>query len=109
MEIDRELFTKGAYIEMPGTEFWNESRTEMNIGRWSRRTFSEAGKSIPDSDIEKFVNLYYPKDSSQIKTINEKFRNMLVLNGLENVKKYHPSVIAKRYCQLYSFFYNYDQ
>ena len=25
---------------------------------------------------KKFVNLYYPKDSSQIKTINEKFRNI---------------------------------
>lgn len=40
---------------------------------------------------------------------NEKLRNKLVLNGLENIKKYHPSLIAKRYCQLYNFFYNYDQ
>jgi FkbM family methyltransferase len=27
---------------------------------------------------KKFVNLYYPKDSSQIKTINEKFRNSVL-------------------------------
>jgi hypothetical protein len=109
MEIDRELFTKGAYIEMPGTEFWNESRTEMNIGRWSRRTFSEAGKSIPDSDIEKFVNLYKAtfdskdEDNSNLQLLSgEDIRHWYLEDNYENRKgQLGASCMRYKSCQNY--------
>ena len=84
MEIDKELFTQGNHIKMNGSEFWNESRTEMNIGRWSRRTFSEAGKSIPDSDIEKFVNLYKAAFDSK----DEDNSNLQLLSG-EDIRHWY--------------------
>ena len=37
--------------------------------------YNYKNKTLPPKK-KKFVNLYYPKDSSQIKTINEKFRNI---------------------------------
>jgi hypothetical protein len=42
-----------------GSEFWTKARTEIGIGRWVRRIFTEVHKStIADSKIEEFVNLY---------------------------------------------------
>jgi hypothetical protein len=42
-----------------GSEFWTKSRTEIGIGRWTRRIFTEVHKStVLDSKIEEFVNLY---------------------------------------------------
>ena len=42
-----------------GSEFWTKARTEIGIGRWVRRVFTEVHKStILDSKIEEFVNLY---------------------------------------------------
>jgi len=42
-----------------GSEFWTKARTEIGIGRWVRRIFTEVHKStILDSKIEEFVNLY---------------------------------------------------
>lgn len=109
MEVDKELFTKGDYIEMPGTEFWNESRTEMNIGRWSRRTFSEAGKSIPDSDIEKFVNLYKAtfdskdEDNSNLQLLSgEDIRHWYLEDNYENRKgQLGASCMRYKSCQNY--------
>jgi len=40
-------------------ELWTKGRTEIGIGRWSRRVILELHKSsISDSEMEKFVNLY---------------------------------------------------
>ena len=42
-----------------GSEFWTKARTDIGIGRWVRRIFTEVHKStILDSKIEEFVNLY---------------------------------------------------
>jgi len=42
-----------------GSDFWTKSRTDIGVGRWVRRIFTEVYKStIPDSKIEVFVNLY---------------------------------------------------
>lgn len=42
-----------------GSDFWTKARTEMKIGRWVKRIFTEVHKSqINDTDIEKFVNSY---------------------------------------------------
>ena len=42
-----------------GSEFWTKARTEIGIGRWTRRIFTEVHKStVLDSKIEEFVNLY---------------------------------------------------
>lgn len=42
-----------------GSEFWTKARTEIAVGRWVRRIFTEVHKStILDSKIEEFVNLY---------------------------------------------------
>jgi hypothetical protein len=41
------------------SEFWTKARTDIGIGRWVRRIFTEVHKStILDSKIEEFVNLY---------------------------------------------------
>ena len=109
MEIDKELFTKGDYIKINGTEFWNESRTEMNIGRWSRRTFSEAGKSISDSDIEKFVNLYKAtfdskdEDNSNLQLLSgEDIRHWYLEDNYENRKgQLGASCMRYKNCQKY--------
>jgi hypothetical protein len=109
MDIDKELFTKGAYIKMDGSEFWNESRTEMNVGRWSRRTFSEAGKYIPDSDIEKFVNLYKAtfdskdEDNSNLQLLSgEDIRHWYLEDNYENRKgQLGASCMRYKSCQNY--------
>jgi hypothetical protein len=42
-----------------GSDFWNKARTDIGVGRWTRRIFTEVHKStILDSKIEEFVNLY---------------------------------------------------
>jgi hypothetical protein len=42
-----------------GSEFWTKARTDIGIGRWIRRIFTEVHKStVLDSKIEEFVNLY---------------------------------------------------
>lgn len=42
-----------------GSEFWTKGRTDISVGRWVRRIFTEVHKStILDSKIEEFVNLY---------------------------------------------------
>lgn len=42
-----------------GSDFWTKARTEIGIGRWTRRIFTEVHKStVLDSKIEEFVNLY---------------------------------------------------
>ena len=42
-----------------GSEFWTKARTDIGIGRWTRRIFTEVHKSeLPASKIEEFVNLY---------------------------------------------------
>jgi len=109
MEMDKELFTQGNHIKMNGSEFWNESRTEMNIGRWSRRTFSEAGKSIPDSDIEKFVNLYKAtfdskdEDNSNLELVSgEDIRQWYLEDNYENRKgQLGASCMRYKNCQKY--------
>lgn len=40
-------------------DFWNKGRTEIGIGRWLRRIITEKfNSSIPDADLEQFVNQY---------------------------------------------------
>lgn len=42
-----------------GSDFWTKARTDISVGRWTRRIFTEVHKStILDSKIEEFVNLY---------------------------------------------------
>ena len=42
-----------------GSEFWTKARTDIGVGRWVRRIFTEVHKStVLDSKIEEFVNLY---------------------------------------------------
>ena len=54
--------------------------------------------------------LVNPKSTKDIKSNiikivnNDNFRIKLILKGLKNVKKYHPSIIAKQYCKIYEMF-----
>jgi hypothetical protein len=42
-----------------GSEFWDKARTEMKIGRWVKRIFTEIHKNeLSDVKVEEFVNLY---------------------------------------------------
>ncbi len=54
--------------------------------------------------------LVNPKSTKDIKSNitkivnNDNFRKKLIIKGLKNVKKYHPSIIAKQYCKIYEMF-----
>jgi glycosyltransferase involved in cell wall biosynthesis len=76
-----------------------------------------SGTPVSASNIEP-VNLIVgnaaclvnPKSTKDIKSNiikiinNDKYRTKLILKGLKNVKKYHPSIIAKQYCKIYEMF-----
>jgi len=66
-----------------GSEFWTKARTEIGIGRWTRRIFTEVHKStVLDSKIEEFVNLY----KSAID--GEDLNNFELVSG-EDIKKWY--------------------
>jgi hypothetical protein len=69
-----------------GSDFWSKARTEMKIGRWTTRVFTEVHKSeLPASKIEEFVNLY----KSAIDGVDiTKFE---LVNG-EDIKKWYLDV-----------------
>ena len=66
-----------------GSEFWTKARTDISIGRWVRRIFTEVHKStILDSKIEEFVNLYKSTiDGGDLKDFE-------LVNG-ENIRKWY--------------------
>lgn len=59
-EEDKEVYhLKRNVTNKPENEFWTKGRTEIGFGRWVRRVTTELHKSsIPDNELEKFVNLY---------------------------------------------------
>lgn len=59
-EEDKEVYhLKRNVTNKSESEFWSKGRTEIGFGRWVRRVMTELHKSsIPDSELEKFVNLY---------------------------------------------------
>jgi len=65
-------------------KFWKEGRTEVGIGKWTRRIITEVYKStVVDSDLEQFVNLYKAAyDGNEIE-------NFELVSGEEIRKWYH--------------------
>jgi hypothetical protein len=46
-------------IRNKDSEFWNKARTEMKIGRWAKRIFTEVNPTtVSDVKIQEFVDLY---------------------------------------------------
>jgi len=78
-----------------GSEFWTKARTEIGIGRWTRRIFTEVHKStVTDSKIEEFVNLYKA-------TIDgEDLSNFELVSGEDIRKWYNESTYEQRRGQL---------
>jgi hypothetical protein len=69
-----------------GSEFWTKGRTDISVGRWVRRIFTEVHKStILDSKIEEFVNLY--KASIDGDDLN----NFELVSGEDIRKWYHEN------------------
>jgi hypothetical protein len=78
-----------------GSEFWTKARTEIGIGRWVRRVFTEVHKStILDSKIEEFVNLYKAAIDGEDLT---KFE---LVSGEDIRKWYHENNYEERRGQL---------
>lgn len=79
-----------------GSEFWTKARTDISIGRWTRRIFTEVYKSnaMSDSKIEEFVNLYKS-------TIDgEDLTNFELVKGEDIRKWYHENTYLERRGQL---------
>lgn len=101
---DQENFTQiGGESRLPynirnkksGSEFWTKGRTEMKIGRWVKRIFTEVHKStISDSEIENFVNLYKSKIDG------EDLTNFELVKGEDIRKWYHENNYLERRGQL---------
>ena len=73
---------RGNVRHIPDHEFWHKGRTQMGIGRWARRVIVELHKSsIPDSDIEQFVNQYKA-------TFDGDDVNFEIVKG-EDIRKYY--------------------
>jgi hypothetical protein len=81
-------FVPGAILNNKSGEFWNSSiRTEVGVGKWSRRVIKEVRgeKQYVDSDIEKFVNAYkYSHD----KKYKDYFINFKIIKG-EEIRKWY--------------------
>jgi hypothetical protein len=78
-----------------GSEFWTKARTEIGIGRWVRRVFTEVHKStVLDSKIEEFVNLYKAAIDGEDLT---KFE---LVSGEDIRKWYHENNYKERRGQL---------
>jgi hypothetical protein len=78
-----------------GSEFWTKARTDIGIGRWTRRIFTEVHKStILDSKIEEFVNLYKAAIDGEDLT---KFE---LVSGEDIRKWYHENNYKERRGQL---------
>jgi hypothetical protein len=78
-----------------GSEFWTKARTEIGIGRWVRRIFTEVHKStILDSKIEEFVNLY------KASIDGEELNNFELVSGEDIRKWYHENNYEERRGQL---------
>ena len=78
-----------------GSEFWTKARTDIGVGRWVRRIFTEVHKStVLDSKIEEFVNLY----KSAID--GEDLNNFELVNGEDIKKWYHENNYELRRGQL---------
>ena len=78
-----------------GSEFWTKARTEMKIGRWTSRIFTEVHKSeLPASKIEEFVNLY------KAAIDGEDLTNFELVSGEDIRKWYHENNYKERRGQL---------
>ena len=78
-----------------GSEFWTKARTEIGVGRWTRRIFTEVHKStILDSKIEEFVNLY------KAAIDGEDLTNFELVSGEDIRKWYHENNYLERRGQL---------
>lgn len=78
-----------------GSDFWNKARTDIGVGRWTRRIFTEVHKStILDSKIEEFVNLY--KSAIDGGDLN----NFELVNGDDIKKWYYENNYEQRRGQL---------
>lgn len=78
-----------------GSEFWSKGRTEIKIGRWVTRIFTEVHKSeLPASKVEEFVNLYKATiDGGDLK-------NFELVSGEDIRKWYHENNYLQRKGQL---------
>lgn len=78
-----------------GSDFWSKARTEMKIGRWTTRIFTEVHKSeLPASKIEEFVNLY------KAAIDGEDLSNFELVSGEDIRKWYHEKNYFERRGQL---------
>jgi hypothetical protein len=56
--IERQSYVFSKDSTNPGGEFWREGRSEMKVGRWSKRFLEATKVSVTDKQIEDFVNSY---------------------------------------------------
>ncbi len=73
-------------IDDKDNEFWKKGRTDINIGRWSRRIIKDIYKTsaYSDSMIEKFVNAY----KSTFDSLYNKVNLFEVVSG-EEIRKWY--------------------
>ena len=85
-------------IDDKNGEFWKKGRTNINIGRWSRRIIKDIYKTsaYSDSMIEKFVNAY-KSTFDLLNNVNSLFE---IVEGEEIRKWYLESNYKKRIGQL---------
>lgn len=90
-----------------GSDFWSKARTEMKIGRWVKRIFTEVHKSsLEDSKIEQFVNQYkstFDMGSSSLDLVRgEEIRKWYLESNYEIVRgQLGNSCMRYRSCQNY--------
>jgi hypothetical protein len=90
-----------------GSDFWNKSRTEIFIGRWVRRIFTDVYKTAAvDSKIEEFVNLYkstFDGEGSLLELVEgEDIRKWYLYENYESNKgQLGASCMRHKQCQSY--------
>jgi len=62
------------------SSYWSGLRTEISIGRWSRRIINKVEEQ-PDSEIEKFVNMFKAKF--------DEFKSKIEIVEGEEIRKYY--------------------
>lgn len=88
------------------SEFWNKARTEVKIGKWVRRIFSDVlSMELPAAQIEEFVNVYksiIDGDSGFELVEGEKIREYYLASSYETTKgELGNSCMRKGSCQPY--------
>lgn len=91
-------------LRQKDSSFWNSSRNEMAIGRWTRRIITEVHHStVTNPELEKFVNLY--KSAFDF----DAFSNFELVSGEKIRKFYHYSNYYAQRGQLGNSCMRYDE